>query len=70
MGGVLRGAFAAAAQITNVAELCAALQAVEGEAREKLCMLQVVLHPDDCSRELLEWGARLAAYNSRPPQIV
>jgi hypothetical protein len=28
---------------------------------------QVIIHRDDCSRELLEWGTRVAAANSRPP---
>ena len=31
------------AQITNAEELVAALAAVQGEAKEKLCMLQVML---------------------------
>jgi TPP-dependent 2-oxoacid decarboxylase len=60
---------AAHAQVTTPAELTAALEAAGGEAAEKLCLIEVQLHPEDCSRELLEWGARVAAYNSRPPQI-
>ncbi len=55
--------------MTTPAELTAALEAAGGEAAEKLCLIEVQLHPEDCSRELLEWGARVAAYNSRPPQI-
>lgn len=33
-----------------------------------VCHAQVVVHRDDCSKELLEWGSRVAAANSRPPQ--
>lgn len=29
--------------------------------------IEAVIHRDDCSRELLEWGCRLAASNKRAP---
>jgi hypothetical protein len=35
--------------------------------RCRLCFIEAVIHTDDCSRELLEWGSRVAAYNARPP---
>lgn len=48
----------------------------EGEAEEALqkalnhdglSLIEVVIDRDDCSKDLLEWGARVAANNSRPP---
>ncbi|KAG2442996.1 hypothetical protein HYH02_009412 [Chlamydomonas schloesseri] len=46
------------------------LQAAIAEAlkrRGELCFIMVVTHRDDCSKELLEWGSRVAAANSRKP---
>ncbi len=49
----------------------------EGEAEDAikkalthdgLSLIEVVLDKDDCSKDLLEWGARVAACNSRPPR--
>lgn len=40
------------------------------QSREKsdhLCFIETVVHKDDTSRELLEWGSRVSAANSRPP---
>ena len=56
-------------QVKTEEDLKATLAAVEGEHKDKLCFVEVKLHPQDCSRELLEWGARIAMYNSRLPQI-
>lgn len=33
----------------------------------RVCFVEVFLHPEDCSADLLEWGSRLAEYNARPP---
>ena len=33
----------------------------------RLCFIECFVHRDDCSKELLEWGARVASANSRPP---
>ena len=33
----------------------------------RVCFVEVSLHPEDCSADLLEWGSRLADYNARPP---
>ncbi len=33
-----------------------------------LCFIEVILDKDDCNKNLLEWGARVAAYNNRPPR--
>ena len=49
----------------------------EGEAEDAihkalghdgLSLIEVMLDKDDCSKDLLEWGARVAANNSRPPR--
>jgi len=33
-----------------------------------LCFIEVILDKDDCNKNLLDWGARVASYNSRPPR--
>ena len=35
--------------------------------RESLAFVEFKLDPEDCSVELLEFGARVSAANSRPP---
>ena len=47
-------------------DLLAAVRAAK-EA-DSLCFIEVVLDRDDCNKHLLEWGARVATYNSRPPR--
>ncbi|KAL3694458.1 hypothetical protein R1sor_008109 [Riccia sorocarpa] len=36
------------------------------EKQDSLCFIEVIVHKDDTSRELLEWGSRVSAANSRP----
>jgi TPP-dependent 2-oxoacid decarboxylase len=33
-------------------------------------LIEVVLDRDDCSKELLEWGSRVASNNARPPKVL
>ena len=33
-----------------------------------LCFIEVILDKNDCNKNLLDWGARVASYNSRPPR--
>ncbi|MDF1756708.1 MAG: thiamine pyrophosphate-binding protein [Legionellaceae bacterium] len=33
-----------------------------------LCFIEVIIDKDDCNKDLLDWGARVAAYNSRAPR--
>ncbi|PJD92511.1 MAG: pyruvate decarboxylase [Legionella sp.] len=33
-----------------------------------LCLIEIILEKDDCNKNLLDWGARVATYNSRPPR--
>jgi len=47
-------------------EFVAALKACR-DRPDHLCFLEVSIHKEDCSKELLEWGSRVAAANSRPP---
>lgn len=37
------------------------------EHQKSLCFIEVIVHKDDTSKELLEWGSRVASANSRPP---
>ncbi|XP_078176274.1 pyruvate decarboxylase 1-like [Carex rostrata] len=48
-------------------ELVEAIETINGEQKDSLCFVEVMLHKDDTSKELLEWGSRVAAANSRPP---
>ncbi|KAL6657253.1 hypothetical protein ACP70R_005033 [Stipagrostis hirtigluma subsp. patula] len=48
-------------------ELAAAIETATGEKEDCLCFIEVVAHKDDTSKELLEWGSRVSAANSRPP---
>lgn len=41
--------------------------ATTGEHKNSLCFIEVIVHKDDTSKELLEWGSRVASANSRPP---
>ncbi|XP_057956663.1 pyruvate decarboxylase 1-like [Malania oleifera] len=48
-------------------ELIEAIEMASGEKRDCLCFIEVIVHKDDTSKELLEWGSRVSAANSRPP---
>ncbi|CAM6067747.1 unnamed protein product [Sphagnum tenellum] len=47
-------------------DLIEAISAAERE-KDSLCFIEVFLYKHDTSKELLEWGSRVAAANSRPP---
>jgi thiamine pyrophosphate-dependent acetolactate synthase large subunit-like protein len=51
----------------------------EGEAQDAIqkalahdgpSVIEAVIDKDDCSRDLLEWGARVCASNARPPRTL
>ena len=42
----------------------------EARQSDTLCFIEVILDKDDCNKNLLEWGARVGAYNNRPPRGV
>ncbi|CAN1810488.1 Pyruvate decarboxylase 1 [Linum perenne] len=48
-------------------ELTEAIGKATGEHKDDLCFIEVVVHKDDTSKELLEWGSRVASANNRPP---
>ncbi len=48
------------------AELEAAIAGAQADPAA-LAFIEVCVDKDDCSRELLEWGSRVAACNGRPP---
>lgn len=48
-------------------ELLEAIETATGDKKDCLCFIEVICHKDDTSKELLEWGSRVSAANSRPP---
>lgn len=48
-------------------ELVEAINLATGPKKNCLCFIEVIVHKDDTSKELLEWGSRVSAANSRPP---
>ncbi|KAF1883851.1 hypothetical protein Lal_00038343 [Lupinus albus] len=48
-------------------ELIEAIATATGAKQDCLCFIEVIAHKDDTSKELLEWGSRVSAANSRPP---
>ena len=58
-------------QVTTEDELKAQLDEIsQKELQDHLCFIEICLDPEDCSKELLEFGARLGPYNARPPKPV
>ncbi|KQK14495.1 hypothetical protein BRADI_1g16660v3 [Brachypodium distachyon] len=56
------------AKVGTEEELVAAIETATGEEKKDcLCFIEVIAHKDDTSKELLEWGSRVCAANSRPP---
>jgi pyruvate decarboxylase len=53
-------------KVNTFSELLNAIS--EAEKSDGLCFIEVVLDKDDCNKNLLAWGARVAAYNSRLPR--
>lgn len=54
-------------QVKCEEELTAAIKTAVEEKKDCLCFIEVIAHKDDTSKELLEWGSRVSAANSRPP---
>eukprot|EP00879_Flechtneria_rotunda_P024599 GHRR01026095.1.p1 GENE.GHRR01026095.1~~GHRR01026095.1.p1 ORF type:complete len:120 (-),score=34.26 GHRR01026095.1:733-1092(-) len=56
------------ARVGTEDELAEALsKALSPECANHVVFIEVLLETDDCSKELLEFGARVASANSRPP---
>lgn len=54
-------------QVRTEEELKEAIATATGAKKDCLCFIEVIVHKDDTSKELLEWGSRVSAANSRPP---
>lgn len=54
--------------VKNEKELVDAI--AKAKAHKGLSFIEVIIDKDDCNKLLLEWGTRVASYNSRPPQPV
>ncbi|XP_075517272.1 pyruvate decarboxylase 1-like [Primulina tabacum] len=48
-------------------ELIEAINTATHDKKDCLCFVEVIVHKDDTSKELLEWGSRVSAANSRHP---
>jgi pyruvate decarboxylase len=54
-------------QVFREDELVEAIETATGLEKDSLCFIEVIVHKDDTSKELLEWGSRVSAANSRQP---
>ncbi|ESQ40083.1 hypothetical protein EUTSA_v10013008mg [Eutrema salsugineum] len=54
-------------KVRHEEELVEAIKTATTEKKDSLCFIEVIVHKDDTSKELLEWGSRVAAANGRPP---
>ncbi|KAF5472986.1 hypothetical protein F2P56_009638 [Juglans regia] len=55
------------AKVKTENELVEAIATATGAQKDSLCFIEVFVHKDDTSKELLEWGSRVSAANGRPP---
>ncbi|MFH1874067.1 MAG: thiamine pyrophosphate-binding protein [Pseudomonadota bacterium] len=55
-------------RVTNIAELGAAI--AKAKKHDGLCFIEVVLDRNDCNKNLLSWGSRVADNNRRKPAIL
>ncbi|TQD88229.1 hypothetical protein C1H46_026290 [Malus baccata] len=54
-------------KVRTEVDLTEAIAKATGVHKDSLCFIEVFVHKDDTSKELLEWGSRVSAANSRPP---
>lgn len=55
------------AKVSTEPELVAALKTSLEEKQDHVCFLELQIDTHDCSKELLEFGARVSNANSRGP---
>ncbi|XP_074571784.1 pyruvate decarboxylase 1-like [Curcuma longa] len=55
------------AKVRYEEELKEAISTALGPKQDCLCFIEIIVHKDDTSKELLEWGSRVCSANSRPP---
>ena len=46
-----------------------AIEIAMGDRNDCLCFIEVIVHRDDTSKELLEFGNKLVACSTRPPRL-
>ncbi|CAH2041723.1 unnamed protein product [Thlaspi arvense] len=51
-------------------QLIKAIQIATGVMTDNLCFMEVMIHKGDASKELLLWGSRVSAANSRLPSTM
>ncbi|CAN6581507.1 unnamed protein product [Malus baccata var. baccata] len=49
-------------------ELIEAIEIANGDKKNWLCFIDVIVHREDCSKELLQFGSRVAAAGGRLPR--
>jgi pyruvate decarboxylase len=54
-------------QVSTEAELAAAVE--KALANKELSFIEVMIDPDDCNKNLLEWGTKVGINNAKPPRI-
>lgn len=54
-------------QVKTEEDLIEAISTATSTHKDSLCFIEVLVHKDDTSKELLEWGSRVSAANSRSP---
>ncbi|CAD5172426.1 unnamed protein product [Musa acuminata subsp. malaccensis] len=54
-------------KVRHEEELKEAIETAMGSKQDCLCFIEVIVHKDDTSKELLEWGSRVCSANSRAP---
>ncbi|URE01296.1 Pyruvate decarboxylase isozyme [Musa troglodytarum] len=54
-------------KVRHEEELKEAIETAMGSNQDCLCFIEVIVHKDDTSKEVLEWGSRVCSANSRPP---
>mmetsp|Transcript_17263 Transcript_17263/g.51667 ORF Transcript_17263/g.51667 Transcript_17263/m.51667 type:complete len:571 (-) Transcript_17263:327-2039(-) len=57
-----------AVRVDTEDQLKAAIEAASTEQKNRLVFIECTIDRDDCSKELLEWGARVSEANSRKPR--
>eukprot|EP01018_Ginkgo_biloba_P000680 Gb_08493 [translate_table: standard] len=55
------------AKVSTEEEVVEAIKTAQGPKKDCLCFIEVIVHKNDTSKELLEWGSRVSAAHSRPP---
>ena len=57
-------------QVHTEEELVRAIEIAMEDRNDCLCFTEVIVHRDDTSKELLEFGSRIAAMGSHPPKLL